>query len=140
MRKQCLTVGIAVLCSAGLAAAPSAQNTAGAKKTDKTSPGTVVVTGCVGPSTDGQGYVLNEAIMAPRPVDKKSSDRPAAAPGGDKTVMSYLLDGGDMKTHVGQKVEISGTKIAENTMAMDHKDLGGTLKVKSVKMIAASCK
>ena len=45
-----------------------------------------------------------------------------------------------MKNHVGHKVEISGIKIAENTMAMDHKDVGGTLKVTAVKMISPSCK
>ena len=63
-----------------------------------------------------------------------------AAPSGRRTVLSYMLEGGEMKNHVGHKVEISGIKIAENTMAMDHKDVGGTLKVKAVKMISASCK
>jgi hypothetical protein len=139
MNKHCLTIGVAVMCSAGLTAAQSAKNT-GERDTDRIAkPGTVVVIGCVAQSPDAKGYVLNEAIMAPRPVDKKASERPTAAPSGDKTVLSYTLEGGDMNSHVGQKVEISGTKIAENTMAMDHKDLGGTLKVKSVKMIAARC-
>ena len=140
MNKQCLTIGMALICSAGLAAAQSSGKPTGAKDTATTvAPGTVVVIGCVAQSTDAKGYVLNDAIMAPRPVDKKASDRPTAAPSGDKTVLSYMLDGGEMKATSARKWRYSGTKITENTMAMDHKDLGGTLKVKSVKMIAASC-
>ena len=138
MKKQCLTIGIAVIFSAGLAIAQSSKNTAGPKDTQKdVKAGTVVVTGCVAQSADGKGYMLNDAIMAPRPIDKKAPERPL--PSGDKMVMSYMLDGGNMKRHVGQKVEISASAIAENTMAMDHNDLGGTLKVKSVKTIASSC-
>ncbi|MEN3339023.1 MAG: hypothetical protein V7647_2699 [Acidobacteriota bacterium] len=135
---RCLAIGMAVLCSTGLGAAQSSKNTAGKSATGQTvTPRTVVVTGCVSQATDGKGYVLNDAIMAPRPVDKKA---PATgAPSGDKTVLSYLLDGGDMRSHVGQKVRISATKTTDNTMALDHKDFGGTLKVKSVKMIAPSC-
>ena len=138
MKKQCLTIGVAVICSAGVAIAQPAKNTESQKDTQKTvKAGTVVVTGCVAQSTDGKGYILNDAIMAPRPVDNKAPERPM--PSGDKMVMSYMLDGGNMKRHVGQKVEISASAIAENTMAMDHNDLGGTLKVKSVKMIATGC-
>jgi hypothetical protein len=139
MNKQCLAIGMVVLWTAAPGAAQSS-NTAG--KTANPSAhnagaGGVVVTGCVAQATDGKGYVLNEAIMAPRPVDKKAPAK--AVPSGDKTVLSYVLDGRDMRSHVGQKVEISATKVTENTMALDHKDVGGTLKVKSVKTIAPSC-
>ena len=138
MKQQCFTIGIAVLCGAGLAFAQSPKTTEGGKdRQTAVKTGTVVVTGCVAQAADGKGYVLNDAITAPRPVDKKASDRPM--PSGDKMVLSYLLDGGDMKRHVGHKVEISASAVAENTMAIDHNDLGGTLKVKSVKMIAPSC-
>ena len=141
MNKHYAAVAIAVICSAGLAGAQSAKNTAAAPDTGKTAKsGTLVVIGCVARSPDAKSYVLNEAIMAPRPVDKNASEHPTAAPSGDKTVLSYMLEGGEMKNHVGHKVEISGIKIAENTMAMDHKDVGGTLRVKAVKMISASCK
>jgi hypothetical protein len=54
-------------------------------------------------------------------------------------VASYMLEGGDMKRHVGHKVEISATVVAENTMAMDHKDVAGTLKVGTVKVVATGC-
>ena len=138
MKQQCLTIGIAVVCSAGLVMAQSPKTTGDGKNTQTAvKAGTMIVTGCVAQAADGKGYVLNDAIMAPRPVDKKASDRPM--PSGDKMVLSYLLDGGDMKRHVGHKVEISASGVAENTMAMDHNDVGGTLKVKSVKMIAPSC-
>jgi len=140
MKKQCLTVGLSIICSAGLATAQSANSTEGRKDTPKTAQvDTVIVTGCVAQAADGRGYMLNEAIMAPRPVDNKANGRPVAAPSGDKMVLSYVLEGGNMKRHLGQKVEISASVIAENTMAMDHKDVGGTLRVKTVKMVAATC-
>src|SRR4051794_21296472 len=74
MKKQCLTVGLAVLCSAALATAQqSTKTTEGQKDTrNPTKVDTVIVTGCVGQSSNGQGYMLNEAIMAPRPVDNKA--------------------------------------------------------------------
>jgi len=140
MKNQFLTLGAALVCSVGLMTAQSAKNTDPRKPSQPTpKASTVVVTGCVAPSADGPGYMLNEAVMAPRPIDNQTSDRPVAAPSGDKMVASYILQGGDMKRHAGHKVEISASVIAENTMAMDHKDVAGTLKVKSVKTIATSC-
>jgi len=69
MNKHYAAVAIAVICSAGLAGAQSAKNTAAAADTGKTAKsGTLVVIGCVARSPDAKGYVLNEAIMAPRPV------------------------------------------------------------------------
>ena len=74
MNKHYAAVAIAVICSAGLAGAQSAKNTAAAADTGKTASGTLVVIGCVARSPDAKGYVLNEAIMAPRPVDKTASE------------------------------------------------------------------
>jgi hypothetical protein len=140
MKKQCLTLGVALVCSVGLATAQSSRKAEPGKPSPPTpKAATVVVTGCVAQSTDGPGYMLNEATMAPRPIANKASDRPVAAPSGDKMVASYMLEGGDMKRHVGHKVEISATVVAENTMAMDHKDIAGTLKVGAVKVIATGC-
>ena len=140
MKKHCLTVGLLVIWGAALATAQSGTTAeAGKDAQNTTKVETVVVTGCVAQSTDGKGYILDEAIMAPRPIDNKVDGRPVAAPSGDKMVMTYILEGGNMKRHLGQKVEISASVIAENTMAMDHKDVGGTLKVKTVKMVGASC-
>ena len=139
MKKQCLTVGVLVVCSAAVAAAQLTKNTEGKKDARNTQKAdTVLVTGCVAQSTDGKGYRLEEATMAPRPVADVEG-RPVAVPSGDKMVLTYILQGGNMKEHLGHKVEISASVIAENTMAMDHKDVGGTLKVKTVKIISSSC-
>lgn len=140
MKKTCLTFAIALVCTVGVANAQSSKKTDPAKPSPRTPKArTVVVTGCVGSPTDGPGYMLNEAIMAARPIDSKASEGRVAAPSGDKMVVSYMLEGGDMKRHVGHKVEISASVVAENTMAMDHKDVAGTLKVNTVKMIAPGC-
>jgi len=96
----------------------------------------VAVTGCVAES-DGH-FMLNNATIA-----------------SQGTPMSYELSGGTLKPHVGHKVEITGTMkpaagmkkdtMAKDTMAkgadMKKSDMAtaGTLDVKDVKMIAASC-
>ncbi|MEP6919129.1 MAG: hypothetical protein ABJC89_26040, partial [Acidobacteriota bacterium] len=80
---------------------------------------------------------------------------PAMAP------MSYMLSGGTLKPHVGHKVEVTGMMkpmakgMAKDTMAPGAADKGtmakdgmmkkdamatsGTLDVKSVKMVSATC-
>jgi hypothetical protein len=154
MNKACITIGIAVICGA---AATAAQSTAGKDQAigNKKPNGAVTVTGCVAQSPDGKGYMLNDAIMAPLATDKTASNAAIAGASGDKTVLSYMLDGGDVKGHLGHKVQITGTKNAQSAgkmdkasdpakmdtgaMAADHKDMGGTLKVTSLKMVAASC-
>ena len=64
-------------------------------------------------------------------------------------MMSYMLSGGDLKAHVGHKVEVTGMvekakagkmdKMGKMDKKMDGKMMGETLKVKSVKMLAANC-
>ena len=138
MKMLYVALGVALVSSAGVAVA---QSKSGEPKASLGSAKarTVVVTGCVAQSTEGPGYMLNEATMAARPIDSKASDGRVAAPIGDKLVASYVLQGGDMKRHVNHKVEISASVVAENAMAVDHKDVAGTLKVETVKTIAASC-
>ena len=98
----------------------------------------IMVTGCV--ASSGSVYKLDHAMTS---ADMKS-----------KHTMSYMLMGGDLKAHVGHKVEVTGT-MSKDGMAKDmakdkmpndamHKDaagmmMGGTLQVKSVKMISAVC-
>jgi len=140
MKQQCVLIVLVILGSVGAGTAQSSKNTEPPNPAQAAPKArTVTVTGCVGSSPDGQGYVLNEAIMAPRPIDNKGSEGRVAAPSGDKMVLSYMLEGGDLKRHLGHKVQISASVVAENTMAMDHKDFGGTLKVKALKMIATNC-
>ncbi len=105
------------------------------------------VTGCVAQSGGDMGhYMLNNAMMADTAGMKKDS-MPMK---GDMKAMSYMLMGGDLKAHVGHKVEVTGTmadskmdapskdKMAKDPMAKGMAD-AQTLTVKSVKMIAATC-
>ena len=104
------------------------------------------VTGCVA-AKDGH-YMLDNAMMA---GDMK------AMPAGDMKAMSYHLAGGDLKAHVGHKVEVTGSLAAKAKMGDDKMAMGkmgndkmandkmgaadahGTLNVTAVKMISATC-
>lgn len=139
MKRVMTTVCCAcVLGAAGLSAAQAD------KKMDKMDKGmkSMTVTGCVA-EHDGH-FMLNNAMMA-----------------GDTKAMTYDLMGGDLKAHVGHKVEVTGSheskmakdkmskdKMAKDKMAKDKmmdqdkmamSDSHGTLNVKSVKMISATC-
>ncbi len=88
----------------------------------------MTVTGCVA-EKDGH-YMLNNAMMA-----------------GNTKAMAYDLMGGDLKAHVGHKVEVTGSTdskmmakgkmMEKGKMAMS--DMHGTLHVKTVKMISTTC-
>jgi hypothetical protein len=115
-----------VLGTAGLSAAQAD------KKMDKMDKGmkSMTVTGCVA-EKDGH-YMLNNAMMA-----------------GDSKAMAYDLAGGELKAHIGHKVEVTGStdskmmdkgkmdKMDKDKMGMS--DMHGTLNVKSVKMISPTC-
>jgi hypothetical protein len=107
------------------------------KKMDKIDKGmkSMTVTGCVA-EKDGH-YMLNNAMMA-----------------GDSKAMAYDLTGGELKGHVGHKVEVTGStdskmmdkgkmdkmdkdKMDKDKMGMS--DMRGTLQVKSVKMVSVTC-
>jgi len=98
---------------------------------------TVAVTGCVA-EADGH-FMLNNATWE-----------------GTTTPATVALSGGTLKPHVGHKVEVTGTMKATDTGAMNKdatakpdamaghdmkKDaaMAGTLTVKDLKMIAATC-
>ena len=106
----------------------------------------MTVTGCVAQS--GAMYKLDHAMTSADMKNVSSADMKS------KHMMSYMLMGGDLKAHVGHKVEVTGTMskdtaskgMEKDKMANDamHKDaagmmMGGTLQVKSVKMISATC-
>jgi len=98
---------------------------------------TVAVTGCVA-EADGH-FMLNNATWE-----------------GTTTPATVALSGGTLKPHVGHKVEVTGTMKATDAGAMNKdatakpdamaghdmkKDaaMAGTLTVKDLKMIAATC-
>ena len=115
------------------------QNAPATKGTVKPS----TITGCVAQS--GGAYRLDHAIVATDPdVDTQGRPAPEASP--TPKMISYTLLGGDLKAHVGHKVEVTGTlssdtssKAAAEIKAAPGMKLVGTLNVKSVKMIANTC-
>jgi len=99
-------------------------------KMAKDAPKTVAVTGCVA-EADGH-FMLNNATWE-----------------GATTPATVGLSGGTLKPHVGHKVEVTGTMkpsadaMKKDTMAKPETKpaaaMAGTVTVKEVKMIAASC-
>jgi hypothetical protein len=116
---------------------------------------TVTVTGCVqnisSTSPGGEtsrGFLLSNATLANATTETATKGRPPAT-----ATASFLLDGhdGDLKAHVGHKVEVSGTVDApvETTSEPRGSVTGGTgaksmdqqqrLHVGAVKMLASNC-
>ena len=126
----------AVCCVCFMGAAGTAQTSRDKDKMSKEKMSKpMMVTGCVAAGSDGDHYMLTNGMMA-----------------GDTTGKSYDIMGGDLKAHVGHKVEITGM-MDEGTMTknkmkskdkmdkdkMRMSDMHTALHVKSVKMIAATC-
>ena len=130
-----------MMCCACLMGASAAAQTGSTEKMDKDKMAKdkmakpMMVTGCVAAGSESGHYMLTNGMMA-----------------GDTTGKSYELMGGDLKAHVGHKVEITGMmahdkmmgkdKMAKDKMPKDHmtmSDMHGALNVKSVKMISATC-
>ena len=115
-------------------------------KMAKQSP-TVTVTGCVAEGAMADHYMLNNAMVSTGEMmknDAMSAGHPA----------SFALSGGDLKPHVGHKVEVTGTlgtvprEHKGNSPQMDKDKMSpmaesapkaATLKVKSVKMLSSTC-
>jgi hypothetical protein len=136
------TLATAVCCAlACTVAGLTAQGGATAQDTMKKEMKEVTVTGCVSEGAGGR-YMLTDATMG---GDMKSETKAAMKP------MSFNLMGGELKGHVGHKVEVSGTmdpgKMKHDTMdeesmekaAKDKMAVAGDIDVKSVKMISATC-
>ncbi|MBY0493369.1 MAG: hypothetical protein K2Y23_04070 [Cyanobacteria bacterium] len=137
--KRLMTAVLMVVLVASGAAAQTPMGQMGKDKMAKP----ITVTGCVATGKDADHFVLTDAKMT-----------------GEKTGKTYDLMGGDIRAHVGHKVEVTGTL---DTMAMPSKDKmamgkekmpmegehgmakGKTaeahsmLHVTSVKMVAATC-
>lgn len=122
------------MCVLGVVGASAAQADKMDKKMEKGMMKPMAVTGCLA-EKDGH-YMLTNGMMA-----------------GDTTAMSYDLMGGNLKAHVGHKVEVTGSeapkmgKMDHDAMAKDKmmdkdkpmSDMHPTLRVKSVRMISATC-
>ena len=132
-----LVTAVCCACVVGAAGLSAAQADKMGKM-DKMEKGmkSMTVTGCVAEGTGGH-YMLNNAMM----------------PGMKGDAKSYDLMGGDLKAHVGHKVEVTGSmdgkKMDKDKMGkmekdkMDKDKMGmakhDVLNVKSVKMLASTC-
>lgn len=137
------TLAIAVCCAmACTAAVVTAQGAATGQDTTKKGMKDVTVTGCVSEGTGGQYMLTNATMSGAMKSETKTEMKP----------MSFNLMGGELKAHVGHKVEVSGTMDPSKMMKHDTMDkdavektagdkmaMGGEIDVKSVKMISASC-
>ena len=137
---------------AGLAAALSAQATS---SNGKVNPKTiqsirVKVVGCVVGGTEAGHYRLTHAVLSGDDIPATAGTAGKVGSGQDvsfENSPSYDLIGGQLKAHMGHKVEVIGitsdTKL--NKSASFSSAIGSssqekaTLMVSSVKMIAAKC-
>ena len=144
MTRTIAALCLGVACSVPVAAAQSGGAMADDKMA-KQSP--VTVTGCVAEGTMADHYMLNNAMVSTGGMmknDAMGTDQPA----------SFALSGGDLKPHVGHKVEVTGTmgtvpRERKGDSPQTEKDKmspmaesapkAATLKVKTVKMLASTC-
>ena len=153
MKRQLTAIGMAMTLGAG--GVVSAQSDGmGKGQMDKgmMKDGQMTMSGCVAAGKDAGQYMLTNAMMMDKGMmDKDKMSRDRMQPGMSGHTMSYELVGGDMKAHMGHKVEVTGTmsksdmekmdRMEKDKMAgMSDKDTKAMkLNVKSVKMVSASC-
>ena len=118
MTRMIAALCFGVACGMTVISAQSADD-----KMAKQSP-TVTVTGCVAEGTMADHYMLNNATVSTGGMMKNDamSDHPT----------SFALSGGELKPHVGHKVEITGTVSKPATG-------NSVLTAKKVKMVAPTC-
>jgi hypothetical protein len=137
MTRMIAAVCFGVACSMTVVAAQAGGALADDKMAKK-SP-TVTVTGCVAEGTMADHYMLNNATVSGGDGMMKNDAMSAGHP------TSFALSGGELKSHVGHKVEVTGTiskmghmdKDKMSPMAESAKE--PTLKVKTVKMLSSTC-
>ena len=137
MTRTIAALCLGMACTVAVVAAQSGGAMADDKMA-KQSP-TVTVTGCVAEGTMAGHYLLNNAMVSTGEMmknDAMRADHPA----------TFALQGGDLKPHVGHKVEVTGTISKAGHMDKDKMSpmaesapKAATLKVKTVKMLASTC-
>jgi len=123
------------ICCAVLLPAPAlaaAQGGAGAMGKDLRPTGAITMVGCVAAGTDGQ-YSLTNATIPTIQDQSKEGMKPT----------TYDLVGGQLKAHVGHRVEVTGSTAAnapgKTKKAKTAAETRDTITVKSVKMLSTSC-
>ena len=144
MKNLCMVVFLASFIGA-LPAHAGLQNTAdkGQKAAPVKGGKPSTITGCVAQSD--ALYRLDHAMVG-TDSDVDTQNRPATEANATPKMMSYTLVGGDVKAHVGHKVEVTGTisndktsKAAAGIKGASEMKLVGTLNVQSVKMVSNTC-
>lgn len=122
-------------CCAVLLSTPAliaAQGGAGAMGKDLKPAGPITMVGCVAEGADGK-YTLTNATLPDIQDQSKEGMKPTA----------YDLVGGQLKAHVGHKIEVTGSTAADppgkTKKAKTAADARDSITVKSVKMVATSC-
>jgi len=119
--------------------------------------GQMTVSGCVAAGNAPGQYMLTNAMMMGDMMNKAMMDKDKMKEPGMTVgyMMSYELVGGDLKAHMGHKVEVTGTMSKmdmdrmgkmdkmtrmERDKMMSEKDMKPMrLNVKSIKMDSANC-
>jgi hypothetical protein len=152
-----LTYATCMAVMLGMVGLGAQQSTTDMAQKDKTAKaGTVTVTGCVADKDANGKYMLNNARIG----DTSNSASSATGTTGSTAAetSSYELSGGNLKAHVGHKVEVTGTLQAAKNNARNNPSSSTTatgtagsasnaygssnnsvLRVKSVKMVSESC-
>lgn len=134
---------IALFCSGvlGVAGLAVAQTGTTSRMNHDTPGKEMKVTGCVAQGNESGHYMLTDAMPSGDAMKKDTMKH------DDMKSMSYALMGGDLKMHVGHKVEVTGAttdsamKDAAAPNPANGKDTTDMhmLTVKSVRMISATC-
>jgi hypothetical protein len=153
---------VALGCVVATAQTPSTQSAAKSGDTitvvgclaDNTTPGSATGTsGTTTPSSTAGKFILNNATMGSASGSSTAGTSGTSTPSSASSSMgkSYILEGteSDLKTHVGHKVEITGTTTdsSSSSAAATPSAPAGSgsmaspahLRVTAVKMIASSC-
>ena len=142
MKRQIAAMCVAAACSVAVVAAQGSTSKGGMDKMDKMPKGTVKVTGCVAAGSMADHFMLSHAEMSHDAMGKDKMAMDHGKMAGDP-MMSYALVGGDLRAHVGHKVEVTGSVQTTMTGAPSASASGAAsapmFKVESVKMVAASC-
>lgn len=158
MNKQFAAIGMAIVFGVGVGYAQSAGMDKSQMDKGMMKDGSMTMSGCISAGKDSGKYMLTNAMMMGALMDKDKMAKHEMKPGMGDHVMSYELVGGDLKAHMGHKVEVTGTmsksdmdrmhtmsttdkmeKEKMDKMDMDKKMMSMKLHVKSVKMVAATC-
>src|SRR3954469_25199995 len=141
MRQPAASAMFVLALAVGGAASAQQSTTSSSQRPKSARPASLTLKGCVAEASGH--YLLNRAMPANPPVTPGPAGAPAKS--DDET---YELIGPGVKAHVGHQVEVTGTPTAEdsNSGGTEPNDLkrtahpmAGTVNVKSVKMLAATC-